>query len=128
MRHFNKYPIILKKYFKNAINLGISGGCTQHVLWRLKFGLLPLNAKLIIVHVGTNNVGKNLQIEIAAAIVEIAIFLKQINNAWVVVMGLLPRGMYPSATREKISCVNDYLEILLHKRVAEALYVAPEKN
>ena len=32
VRHFNKYPSVLKKYFKNAINLGISGNCTQHVL------------------------------------------------------------------------------------------------
>ena len=90
--------------------------------------MLPLNAKLIIVHVGTNNVGKNRPIEIAAGILEIAIFLKQINNVLVAVTGLLPRGMYPSATKEKISCVSNYLEILLHKRVAEALYVAPEKN
>ena len=50
-----------------------------------------------------NNFGKNRPVEIAAAIVEIAIFLKQINNARVVVTMLLPRGMYPSATREKIS-------------------------
>ena len=57
VRHYNKYPHVLKKYFKKAINLDISGDCTQHVLWRLKFGLLPLNAILIIVHIGTNDVG-----------------------------------------------------------------------
>ena len=63
--------------------------------------------------------------EIAEAIVEIAILLKQRNNDQVVVTGLLPRGMYPSAMRDEIVCVNNNLKML---RGTEALYISPENN
>ena len=66
--------------------------------------------------------------EIAEAIVEIAILLKQRNNDQVVVTGLLPRGMYPSAMRDEIVCVNNDLKMLLHKRGTKALYIPPENN
>ena len=56
MRHFKRYPHILNRYFKprKSINFGISGDCTQHVLWRIRFCVLPENTKLIVVHVVTN--------------------------------------------------------------------------
>ena len=106
----------------------MSGDCTQHILRRLKFGLLPLNERYFVIHMGTNNIGSNKPMEIAEAIVEIAILLKQRNNDQVVVTGLLPRGMYPSAMRDEIVCVNNNLKMLLHKRGTEALYIPPENN
>ena len=59
VRHFHKYSDVLKRHFKDALNLGMSGDCTQHVLWRLTFGLLPLNGKYLVLHVGTNNIGSS---------------------------------------------------------------------
>ena len=127
IQNFNKYPKVFKTYFKNAINVGLSGDRTQHVLWRLKSGLLPLKAKLIIVHVGTNNLGKNRLLHIAEAIVEIVNTPKE-NDAQIVVTVLLPRGMYPCTTSEDITSVNLYLENLLHNHAPKALYVAPESD
>ena len=122
MPRFRKYPHVLKRHFKNALNLGMSGDCTQHILWRLKFGLLPLNGKHFVIHVGTNNIACNHPMEIAEAIVQIAVLFKQ-KNAQVIVTGLLPRGMYPSATRNNILCVNHHLKMLLHKYGTEVLYI-----
>lgn len=43
----------------NALNLGISGDHTQHVLWRLQNGAFPdaLQPKVAVVMIGTNNSG-----------------------------------------------------------------------
>ena len=80
MRHFHKYSDVLKRHFKDALNLGMSVDCTQHVLWRLKFGLLPPTGKYLV-HVGTNNIGSSEPMEIAEAIVQIAAMLKQKNSS-----------------------------------------------
>jgi beta-glucosidase len=48
------------KYYgkRNAVNLGISGDQTQHVLWRLDHGNIDgISPKLAVVMIGTNNAG-----------------------------------------------------------------------
>ena len=130
MLHYQRYPHILNRYFKpfKMINFGISGDRTQHVLWRIKFGVLPGNTKLIVVHVGTNNVKtRNSAVDIAAAILNIATMLKMRNvHAQVVVTGLLPRGLYSSIT--KICGISDHLEGLIHKHAKQTVYLSPESN
>ena len=51
---------VWKKFYekRNAVNLGIGGDQTQHVLWRLENGNIDgIKPKLAVVMIGTNNVG-----------------------------------------------------------------------
>jgi len=47
-----------------ALNYGIAGDRTEHVLWRLDHGALDgLNPKLVVVCIGTNNAGQQFEVE-----------------------------------------------------------------
>ena len=130
IHHFQRYEDSWKRYFQQKnINFGISGDRTQHVLWRVKYGLLPLHASVFIVHAGTNNISKNEPIHIAMAILQIATFIRQRHpKAKIVITGLLPRGLYPSAIRDDIASVNSYLEELSTNHHSGALYLKPEND
>ena len=128
VRHFKRYPKMLNRCIKpnNILNLGMSGDSTQNVLWRIKFGVLPKSTKVIIVHVGTNNVAWNNALNIAASIIDIGNLLHLRNaTAQVIVIGLLPRGLCTSDIRDKITLINDHLEGFIHK---QTLYLTPEIN
>ena len=52
-----------------AANFGIGGDRTQHVLWRIQNGELePINPKVAVVMIGTNNLGSNTNEQIAEVI------------------------------------------------------------
>ena len=54
---------------RNAVNLGISGDQTQHVLWRLENGNLDgIQPKLAVLMIGTNNAAGGNPQEIAAGV------------------------------------------------------------
>ena len=87
------YPKIWEYNFKplKAINFGIGGDRVQHVLWRVKYGLLPISAQIVIIHVGTNNISR--QNDIAEALVFLAENIKRrLPNAAVFLTGILPLG------------------------------------
>ena len=51
---------------RNAVNLGIGGDRTQHVMWRLDNGNVKgISPKVAVVMIGTNNSGNNSPEEIA---------------------------------------------------------------
>ena len=52
---------VWQKYYgnRNAMNFGISGDRTEHVLWRLAHSPLDkINPKMAVVMIGTNNIGR----------------------------------------------------------------------
>src|SRR5262249_2849509 len=52
---------------RNAVNLGIGGDRTQHVLWRLDHGNIEnIKPKLAVLMIGTNNSSTNTSEQIAA--------------------------------------------------------------
>ena len=51
---------------------GIRGDRTQHVLWRIQNGEIPLNAESVVIHCGTNNLGKDSLAEIKKGITSVA--------------------------------------------------------
>ena len=80
----------------NALNLGYSGDRTEHVLWRLDHGELDgIQAKAIVIMIGTNNVGHRRE-ESAKTAEGIKAILESIEKkqpqAKVLLLGIFPRG------------------------------------
>uniref|UniRef100_A0A1B6E6I7 SGNH hydrolase-type esterase domain-containing protein n=1 Tax=Clastoptera arizonana TaxID=38151 RepID=A0A1B6E6I7_9HEMI len=94
----------------HALNFGISGDCVQHVLWRLQNGALDnIKPKVVIVHVGTNNI-TNTSEEISEGIIKVMNTIRErFPDTYIVLTELLPRGQYPNPLREKNAAVNKLL-------------------
>lgn len=95
-----------KQYGKrNAVNLGIGGDRTQHVLWRLDNGNIDgIAPKLAVLMIGTNNSNgaDNTAEEIAAGIEAIVKKLREkLPQTKVLVLAVFPRGEKPNPQREK---------------------------
>lgn len=95
------------KYYakRNAVNLGIGGDRTQHVLWRLDHGNINgISPKAAVLMIGTNNSnGDDYTAEqIADGITAIVRRLRsQLPNTKILILGVFPRGQAPCAQREK---------------------------
>jgi len=85
-------------------NFGIDGDGTQHVLWRITEGheLDGIDPKVVVLLVGTNNLGAGTPDRIAGAVGTIIAGLRtQKPGAGVLLLGVLPkvRGPVPAADR-----------------------------
>lgn len=87
---------IWKKFYgdRHAMNAGISGDRTQHVLWRLDHGnLAGIQPKLAVIMIGTNNAGTDSPDDIAAGITAIVAKLREkVPETKVLLLGIFPRG------------------------------------
>jgi beta-glucosidase len=99
-----------------AINLGIGGDRTQHVLYRLENGNLEgLAPKAAVVMIGTNNSNgeDNSVDQIADGVTAIVKKLRQdLPDTQVLLVAIFPRGENPNAQRGKILQVNQILQKL----------------
>jgi lysophospholipase L1-like esterase len=103
-----------KKYYgaRNAVNLGISGDQTQHVLWRLDHGEIDgIAPKLAVVLIGTNNTNdmrRYQAADIAAGVEKVVGKLRaKLPNTKILVMGIFPRNKEKTApVRETIAKIN----------------------
>src|SRR5262249_29418296 len=90
-----------KKHYgpRNAANFGIGGDRTQHVLWRLDSGEIDgIAPKVVVLMIGTNNVGSNKPEEIAEGVRAIVDKLRaKLPKSKILLLGIFPRG----ATRGK---------------------------
>lgn len=78
-----------------AVNLGIGGDQTGHVIWRITEGkeLEPLKPKAAVIMIGTNNTGGHSAEQIAGGIKAIVEELrKQKPEMKILVLGVFPRG------------------------------------
>ena len=96
---------------RNAANLGFGYDYVENTLWRLQHGELDgAKAKCVVVHIGTNNVGKNSAEEIATGIRAICDEIHQRQpNARIILMAVMPRGPKPDGNRTKLDEVNKLL-------------------
>jgi lysophospholipase L1-like esterase len=95
-----------------AINLGIGGDRTQHVLWRLQNGELDgYKPKAFMIMIGTNNMSSNSEEEIAAGVkVIIDEIQKKHVDAKILLLGIFPRSPKPTdKIREKVKKTNELL-------------------
>src|ERR1051326_5183395 len=101
---------------RNAVNLGIGGDRTQHVLWRLDNGNLEgINPKAAVVMIGTNNSnGEDNTVEqIAAGAQAIVEKLRQkVPQTKILLVAIFPRGENPNPQRGKILQVNQIIRKL----------------
>ncbi len=106
-KHFTKY---------NAVNLGIGGDRTQHVLWRLDNGNLKgLKPKAAVVMIGTNNSNgeDNSPGQIADGVTAIVQKLREkLPDTKILLLPIFPRGENFNNQRGKILQVNQVLQKL----------------
>jgi beta-glucosidase len=90
---------------RNAVNLGIGGDRTQHVLWRLDNGNIEgIKPKLAVLMIGTNNSNgqDHTAEEIADGIKAIVAKLRtKLPETKVLVLAIFPRAPMPNPQREK---------------------------
>lgn len=78
-----------------AVNLGIGGDQTGHVLWRITEGkeLEPIKPKVAVIMIGTNNTGRDSAEQIAGGIKAIIDELrKQKPEMKILLLGVFPRA------------------------------------
>lgn len=107
------WPEFQEKY--GAFDFGISGDRTEHVLWRLAQGQVEgLKPRLILLMIGTNNLGSNTTEEIAEGIKTIVKeYREKCPEAVILLQGIFPRS--PSAddpARAKIKSINELIASL----------------
>jgi beta-glucosidase len=90
---------------RNAVNLGIGGDRTQHVLWRLDHGNIEgIKPKLAVLMIGTNNSGTNTSEQIAEGVTAIVEKLRtKLPETKVLVLGIFPRGATADDTKRKVN-------------------------
>jgi lysophospholipase L1-like esterase len=109
---------VWERYYapRKAINLGIGGDRTQHVLWRLDNGNLEgIEPKAAVVMIGTNNSnGEDNSVEqIADGVTAIVKKLREkLPSTKVLLVAIFPRSENPSPQRGKILQVNQIIRKL----------------
>lgn len=105
---------------RDALNLGLSGDLTQHVLWRLDNGNLDgLEPKVIVLMIGTNNVtGEATSVpQVADGVAAIVKKLRdRLPRARVLLLAILPSEANPGPRRGNILQVNQIIRKLADDR------------
>lgn len=97
---------------RNAVNLGISGDRTYHVLWRLDNGNLEgISPMLAVIMIGTNNHGDHTSEQIAEGVLAIVDRVRaKCPTTRVLLLGIFPREERPDAeNRVKVDGANAIL-------------------
>jgi len=90
---------------RNAVNLGIGGDRTQHVLWRLDHGNVEgISPKLAVLMIGTNNSGTNTSEQIAAGVKAVVEKLQaKLPKTKVLILAIFPRGADASNKNRQVN-------------------------
>ncbi|XP_066915282.1 platelet-activating factor acetylhydrolase IB subunit alpha1-like [Clytia hemisphaerica] len=98
----------------NAVNAGIGGDRTEHVLWRLQNGLLQhCKPKVVVILCGTNN-HQHSSDEIVDALEAICWSVADVlKDTKIVLIALLPRGEKDNPLRNKIYQINYGIEQII---------------
>ena len=131
------FPQIWSKYLAPlmTLNYGLYGDQTQHVLWRVQNGLVPLNVEVIVIYAGGNNLGVHTSKDIANGIACIASELRsKKSDVKIVICGLLPiyNLMYKNFGKKamkRAKNVNKYLKSFCKKgNISDCYYLKPDDD
>jgi beta-glucosidase len=117
---------------RNAVNLGISGDETGHVLWRLDHGNIDgISPKLAIVLIGTNNAGHhpNLPPEMTAEGVKAIVekLRAKLPKTKILLLAIFPRGAdNTDPLRQKNTEVNQIISKLADGKTVFYLDIGPK--
>ena len=98
-----------------AADFGIEGDRTENLLWRLSKGQVDgMDPKLVVLMIGTNNVGRDSPENIAEGIRSVVSeYEKRCPHAHIALMAVFPRGRTPSdPSRVKVEAVNHLVSAL----------------
>jgi len=113
------------KYYghRQAVNLGISGDRTQHVIWRLdRYHLEASGAKVAVVMIGTNNMGANSPEQIAEGVAGVCGKLSEkAPGIKILLLAIFPKDKASSALRKKVTDTNVLLQAWATKHGVEYL-------
>lgn len=93
---------------RNAMNLGIGGDRTEHVIWRLDHGNIDgIHPKLAVVMIGQNNGGHNTAEEIAEGVTAIVNQLREkLPDTKILLLGIFMRNETPNEERVALATAN----------------------
>ena len=88
-----RFTDVCHNFFRNALNLGIEGDRTEHVICRVDNLSFQASIQCVIIHCGTNNIKFNNAADIANGIL-CAYYLIQskLPNALIIITGFFPRS------------------------------------
>ena len=128
----SRYIGVWRKYFSplNALNLGIGGDRTQHVLWRAENLEISPSVKYVVLHCGTNNIDRDTASCIANGILSVAVtFQEKVIGLKVLVTGLLPRDPEKdSYRREKIEKVNKIVKRMCRTKFDDIFFMKQDDD
>lgn len=101
---------------RKAVNLGIGGDQTQHVLWRLDHGnVAGISPRAAVVMIGTNNSGgdRSSAVEMVDGVTAVVETLRaKLPETKILLLGIFPRGERFNDQRGKILQVNQAIQKL----------------
>jgi len=107
-----QYTVLWDNLFEpmHALNFGVGGERTEHVLWRILNGEMDnMKPKAVVLLVGTNNHGCTAE-DVSEGILAIVDVIREKQpETEIVVLALLPRGEKPNLLRDRNSKVNEIL-------------------
>jgi beta-glucosidase len=117
---------------RNALNLGISGDRTQHVIWRLDHGNIDgITPKLAIVMIGQNNGGHNSATEIAEGVTEVVKRIRtKLPDTKILLLGIFQRREKPTPERAVLAEANQIISKLADSSISymdiNSVFVQPD--
>jgi len=106
-----------KAFGQQTLNAGYGWDRTENVLWRLQHGELKgINPRVVVIAIGTNNLGLNTVDEVVDGIDAICQEVhRQLPKTKILVLGILPRAD-SNRLKENPDSVNFKLQMRLHPR------------
>ena len=98
----------------NALNAGVNGDRTEHLLWRIDHGNLDgQQLQIVVLLIGTNDIGIHRRSNVVAE--EVRQILTRLRSrspaARILLLGILPRGDFPTShRRQQVKDVNQLIQ------------------
>ena len=120
---------------RHAVNFGIGGDRTQHVLWRIEHGNLDGLAnpakghapKLLVLMIGTNTSGEDTPEAIADGIrADVAKIREKLPTTKVLLLAIFPRGEHPNEYRERVAKASELVRSIADARMIHYLDIGSQ--